>query len=269
LGFFKEEQPVEFLQSLSGYAGSCLWNNDNYNFMINNLDGLPQGCTATGIYGDSQQTQELYIDLKPQFRGKIDIGVYTDDRCSAEYTGGMATKNILKQYVNNQSDGNEDDGYYDGDNDGDDKSGSFQYNQLSQLNEALQTFHTCQPCRTYDLSSKPSNNDDDEVDENDPDQGYFMCRDSDGNDGGVNQCSIFQQATDMRMASYRDIALARQQGAILPTYVGEDGWWFRYGFLTLSIMVFVMGAAIFYIVASGRRKRVSFESPSEPLIMKK
>jgi hypothetical protein len=83
----------------------------------------------------------LYFDLQPRVGGNVTVGLYTDNRCSEQYTGDeVTTETVLNSYY----------GY-----DVDAAVG------IEQWNTALDDFKVCQPCRTYDLSYKPVYNKDD------------------------------------------------------------------------------------------------------------
>ena len=223
LGFFKDEDPVNFLSVLTENGGGCIWGTEEYNVMANKANALPQGCTATGTNADGKP---LYLDLKPKTGGGIDIGVYTDDLCSVEYTGNIGTKKIWNTYVSNQANAN-----YNNDDDAVEDYVPITYKELSYVNKALDSLNTCQPCRS--------------------------CNEA-------NQCSVFAQ-NGMTKASYADVALARQQGAIQRTFVGERGFWARNGFLLMGILTFLIGVILFvFVTASSPTRRVRIDS--QPLM---
>lgn len=229
---------------LAENGGSCLWSSDEYNLMVDHVYGLPQGCTSSGVYADNQHQEQFYLDLKPKSAGGIDIGVYSDNRCSMEYSGGISTQKIWRKYVSNQAEAannynnGADNNYEDGaanDEDGDDDnsiqySQTIEYKKIQSVNKALQAFQVCQPC--------------------------LNCN-------SVNQCSMFAQ-NGISKASFQDIATARQQGAIQQTYIGGESWWTRNGFLLLSILVLLVGVTIFYFVFRKVNKRIGVDS--KPLI---
>jgi hypothetical protein len=97
LGFFKEPNYDEWMEQLFKHEGDCLWTDEEYQFMQDNRDVWPQGCTLSGLnatavnsYGSSF-TLGIYYDIKPSHYGKMDIGLYTDGLCIHEYTGNEPT----------------------------------------------------------------------------------------------------------------------------------------------------------------------------------
>jgi hypothetical protein len=85
----------------------------------------------------------LYVDLKPQALGYMDVGVYTDAQCIQDYTGEESHLALIeKEYKNNNDDG-------DGQDDDDDLLSLETY--IEKWNDAFNIFKYCQPCRAYDL----------------------------------------------------------------------------------------------------------------------
>jgi len=194
--------------------------------MSNHVARLPEGCTPTGVYSSGRDSNyQIYIDLKPTRKGLIDIGLYSDLECTVEHHGSANLQSVLTQYHNSQ---------YNDDGANDQVVRAFPYDKISSLNSAIAKFQTCQPCRTVSRNGQ--------------------CRDADGEKINVNQCSMFQQNTEMTTATYRDMALARRQGSILPSNVGKQSWWSRFGFLMLSSILFLVGL-LSYCFASGNCTR--------------
>lgn len=152
-----------------------------------------------------------------------------------------------------------------GNNDSGENTNSYKtiaYESINEFNTMLHRFQSCQPCRTYNPAFHPAS--DYMSDGNDPNNVYYSCFSSDGTKVDVNQCSMFAQTTSMKIASLRDVELARQQGAIVPVHVRQDSWWAKYGFLVFSILVFLVGLILFCRVSSIiSNKQVGF---SEPLL---
>jgi hypothetical protein len=254
LGFFKEENPLDFLDVLFQHQGSCTWSETDYSFMTSGLYELPQGCTATGVYDKTNTNKyQLYMDLKPASSGRIDIGLYINSKCSIEYTGSMTVDEITQKKVSANDDGSS-------------SAAVFPYSSLAQWNNGLAAFQTCQPCRTFDLSSNNNNNNADGGDNvNDP----FTCNDAAGN-SGVNQCSAFAQKTDMYKASLHEITTSTLQGGMIRTNTVADGrwgWWGQFGFLLTSSLIFLVGLLSFCAFAKTKRKRIfAGINPKEPLL---
>jgi hypothetical protein len=275
LGFFKNTDPVDFVQILAQHQGSCTWSDGEFNNMEDDLEWLPQACTMTEVaVGNSY----LYFDLKPTRGGELDIGLYTEETCTTEYVGTDHTpSSVLSEYTGESIDVE---------------------SSMSKWNEALAPFKVCQPCRTYDFGYVPSANEDrrleEEADDNDdqnaneeeqeenanddggndnnddeedPNHQYFICEDDDGN-AGINQCAQFAQNTDIHKASFRDLNLASRQGTIVRTFTSSDStesWWSAWGFLLISCLVFVLGLLAFCSVAVKRKKKIS-STRNEPLL---
>lgn len=172
LGFFKEPEYVEFFEQLFKHQGYCLWANwnsanggsnsgydDTYSFMEDNQYNWPSDCTATGTIADGNT---LYYDLKPLENGNMTVGLYTDYRCTHDYTGGKYTAKDLLSGNSGLVTTYEDD-----------------------WNAALGVYKICQPCRSYNLYAdgrrkERSLEDDWSTGDN---NGYFTCSDDAGYTG--------------------------------------------------------------------------------------
>ena len=255
LGYFLEDAPADFLQLLAQHQGSCTWNEAKANAMEDALEWLPQECTQTEIVVHNAQGSATYVkyDLKPKQGGGIDIGLYTDYKCSEEYTGSEITvADALTTHY----------GY------------DVEYDTtMGYINEALNAFKVCTPCRTFDLAYSPSQNqneendgdEENEEDGGDPNNAFFVCQDSAGYEG-VNQCKMFAQ--NAQIAPFRAISSASQQGTILRTYASVDTsetWWQAWGFFMISLLVFVLGMVCFCTNAV-KRKRISSSERNQPLL---
>jgi hypothetical protein len=158
--------------------------------------------------------------------------------------------------------------------------------QLQQINNALDTFKVCQPCRTYDLSAgaavvaaaaegdEEADGQDQQAANNDADPNYndFMCTDAAGN-AGINMCEAIAKNSEIAAASLTDVYLASSTGTIQRTFGTTDAyatWWENWGFLLSSYLTFTIGVLCFCCVAV-KRKRVDFSSGGnrEPLVNRK
>jgi hypothetical protein len=257
LGFFKHVQYGAFLDALVGYQGDCVWTDAEYTLMMattaaNEGDAaesswpLTGQCTATGTDG-------VYYDMKPGQGGKIDLGLYADDSCTVEYTGGAVTvDDVWESASASSSDG---------------KTGQ---ERLKAWNDALGAFHVCQPCMTYDLvslthhgkdTSKTTVNgngdrygdavqqqdcaaEEEEGCNQDGGGGPFVC----GTADPINQCQVFARDAGLLRASYHDVVVAESQRTVASVnaagvQLGEPpktkhSW--------LSILLLLAGMALFF-----------------------
>jgi len=221
LGVFKEPDYHEWMEQLFKHQGVCLWSEDDYELMQDDREDWPEGCTQAST--KSENGDYLYYDLKPKSKGRIDVGIYTDSKCSEDYEGDYTTKQVLS------SDG----------------SGAY-YLESSIYNwsRAFDVFRICQPCKTYDLSYIPKGANETGVTYDDDYFTYaqqnmegdpFDCFD-DADYTNVNQCMKFASKTEMHFATFDDMILASMQGTITPfkflgrlyggsqnsTYIDED-----------------------------------------------
>lgn len=97
LGFFKEPNYDEWLEQLFKHQGDCLWDDDEYQLMQSDRNAWPQGCVST-IFTTSHGST-IHYAIKPLLDGEMGIGLYTDDGCIEEYTGGITADEILRTMV--------------------------------------------------------------------------------------------------------------------------------------------------------------------------
>lgn len=237
LGYFKEPNWAQWMEQLFKHEGVCIWTSSEYTFMQNYREVWPEGCTATEIKVDGNY---LYYDMKPQHYAGMGIGLYTDSRCSVDYTGDLYTpENILYN---------------------EDVYGLIKYND--DWNSAFDIYKTCQPCKAYSLASSS-----------------YTCSDDAGYTN-VNQCMKFATHTYMWTASFMDIILASEQGTITQVTIGEkvygsdyfgnsksitiqdiqDPGWIISG---ASALVFIIGGIMLF--RSWRKSRMS-PAMREPLV---
>jgi hypothetical protein len=238
------------LTVLAEHQGSCSFTDGEANAIADGAEWLPQDCTLTQVQVNSTY---LYFDLKPKSGGAVDVALYTDAKCSMEYTGKDATaQDVLTSYY----------GY----------DVALQTN-LANINAALDIFKVCTPCRTFDLAYQvPAATDDQAAqaaDGSDPNNLNFVCDDEAGY-AGVNQCMMFATNTEISAATTNEVKLASSQGTITRTYNALDtnqSWWDAWGFFTMSVITFIVGLVCFGSVAV-KRKRISSANKNEPLIAK-
>jgi hypothetical protein len=208
LGFFKEPGYEQWMEQLFKHEGICVWDDNEYNFMQNHRQVWPVNCIATDSVDEDGNT--LYFDTKPLSQGRMDIGLYTDWRCSVDYMGSISPTEVLQNV--------DDDYYYNEDRDDnseEDSNGDIYQleTNLATWNDALDVFKVCQPCVAYNLGYIPDDKYNDREGE-DEDGNYFDCYD-DADYTNVNQCMKFRTHTDMYTATFQDIHMASQQGTIV------------------------------------------------------
>jgi len=245
LGFFKEPNFAQFYEQLFKHQGVCLWEEEEYEFMQNMRENWPRCCTASGY---EEQGNILYFDKKPLSNADVTLGLYTDERCSVDYTGKTTIETVVtyyESYVKAQQD------------DDDEQSGDRGHRQevdvaslvtyISEWNSGMEIYKQCQPCKAYNMEyESPTddaywkekygnywyyykrngewNYDDDNQGEddysNDDSGGNFKCEDDAGYTN-VNQCMKFATHTKMMAATFRDVMTAASQGTINDIYVGN------------------------------------------------
>ena len=203
------------------------------------------------MHGTDGSATYAKFDLKPTSGGGVGIGLYTDFKCSQEYKGSEVTVDeVLESYVGYDVEAEQ---------------------TMEYVNQALDAFKVCTPCRTYDLNYNPAQNANDDEDNDgddddaDPNNANFVCVDSAGYEG-TNQCMMFAQ--NSQKATFQDVSLASQQGTITRTNASVDvkeSWWEAWGFFFISLLVFLLGIVCFCMNAV-KRKRVSSTDKNEPLI---
>lgn len=231
LGFFKEPNFNEWMEQLFKHEGVCVWTDDEYQFMKDAREDWPDGCTNTGM--QDEKGNYLYYDVKPVANGMMDVGLFTDSRCSASYGGEMSTYDVLKQVYGGNNRRTKD------------GSNTLTLEQFIETwNEAFSVFTICQPCKAYTPAFLYSANEYNggNQDNDDANGGYFSC-DDDGRYfffecylhvlfclhtefslagyNNVNQCMKFRTKTEMLQASMEDVAMASSQGSITEVKVGN------------------------------------------------
>mmetsp|Transcript_45298 Transcript_45298/g.95031 ORF Transcript_45298/g.95031 Transcript_45298/m.95031 type:complete len:471 (-) Transcript_45298:235-1647(-) len=237
LGVYKETVSFDddnFYEQLFKHQGYCLWDGDKdgydydsqdndawesgstYGFMQAMRKELPEGCTETSVFSDGT----YYIDMKPQSKGDMTLGVYKDSGCTEE------SKYTYEDYQSYASSSLTASG----------ASGAF-----DTWNSGMDAYKICQPCRAY-------NKEETEVDENwkwdrrrrhgrrqlgeendgqgDEEKNGYNCYDDAGYQN-CNQCYKFETHTDMQQASGADLQAASSQGTILR--IQYDGVWYGHG----------------------------------------
>lgn len=147
LGVYKETVSFDndnFYEQLFKHQGYCLWDGDKddydydsrdndaweesgstYGFMQAMRKELPEGCTKTSVFPDGKT---YYVDMKPQSKGDMTLGVYKDSGCTKEST---------YNYEDYQS-------YASSSLTASGASGAF-----DTWNSGMDAYKTCQPCRAY------------------------------------------------------------------------------------------------------------------------
>jgi hypothetical protein len=276
LGFYREAQFGDFFEQLFKHQGYCLWEDDDKSqFMYQYSMYFPEACTqsqysATDANGNSVT---LYYDVKPLHGGRFDMGLYTNEVCTEEYSG---------------SDVSMDDIF------GNDNQYGLTWDEfITQFNNGLDTFRVCQPCKTALLSDQSAAVDDDgnvdnddavgrrrrlrELQDNDddPNGGYFQCQDM-ANMKDINQCMKFAAKTNMEVARFRDVQMASAQGTIQPTHISGvkqsqlSVVKQKYGFFIFSIVFFVCCVLLFLFTSAmarrSRQRRAFGTNLKEPLV---
>lgn len=218
LGFFKEPNYHEWMEQLFKHEGVCIWNDAEYEYMQEDRELWP--CQCTNTFATDENGNYLYYDTKPMPKGRIGLGLYTDSRCSQDYSHSKKRlEEVLETYVSSYN-------YQKNQKNEDDDSNYFRSNvynltvhkTIEKWNNAFDAFKVCQPCKAYNLGYNPNTNgyrqggwyDDD---------GYgnynaFTCND-DADYTNVNQCMKFKTKTEMISADFRDMMLAHRQGNIV------------------------------------------------------
>jgi hypothetical protein len=102
------------------------------------------------------------------------------------------------------------------------QAGYLSSEQMRQFNDAMTTFHRCQPCRAYNLDNtngqlyydgNDNNNNNNYYSDNDPHYPKYSCYDVAGYTN-VNQCMKFRTKTQMMPMTQKDIHVATLQGTI-------------------------------------------------------
>jgi len=187
VGVYKESDGlVDWAEQLFKHQGYCLWSDDDYETMQNRREYWPYYCRK--LYYSGEDGSTLYMDVRPQSEGNIDVGIYLDEQCvtPSSYTFSDYIMMYYSYY-----------GYYDT---GQQIAATWE-NAIELWNEYMAPFKVCQPCRAYDLDTYLYRSDDDQsgsrsnsqdnrfLDENDgegeEEQWGFNCYD----DAGYTNCN--------------------------------------------------------------------------------
>ena len=257
IGYFKEPNYKEWMEQLFKHEGVCAWDfwddEDTYGAMQGMRETWPEECTAVYLNGEY-----IYFDIAPQPKGSMDIGLYTDSRCSVPYTKKDVTvKDVLQYYMSENADDdyNADDDANDNPNDNDDPDYYYLEKHIQIWNEAFDIWKTCNPCKAYDLQQTTADGDGGGDDNDDADnKGLWGC-DDDAGYHNVNQCMKFATHTEMLPATYRDVMMASEQGMITSFTSGnhvfgnvykDAGLFLRIGEVLGGIAVFTFGCFMMY-----------------------
>jgi hypothetical protein len=277
LGLFKEPGHEDWFEQLFKHEGNCVWTEDEYDFMQTYRETWPDGCTQTATEADDDDGNSnfLYYDVKPMSSGLMDIGLYTDEACSQDYTGNLRRENVLAGYLYGNPDYNGD-----GDDGGNNNNNNGYYDLLDddnidKWNSLLSLYTICQPCVAYTpawMGAYTNGNNGGRRADSDDDED-FGCEDDAGYEN-VNQCMKFATHTDMAVAYDFDIVTAASQGTLtsVPLQVTAAGknsnhgtkrfpasfWW---------AFVYFSGSCLLYAKALQVRRRVRRErTMKEPLV---
>lgn len=247
------------MEQLFKHEGVCAWDfwddEETYDAMQGMRETWPEGCTA--VYRNGEY---IYFDIAPQPKGSMDIGLYTDSRCSVPYTGKDVTvEEVLKYYSGDGDDDNaNDDANADDHDDGEDSY--YLEEHIKIWNEAFDIWKTCNPCKAYDLRQTEADGDGGDGDDHDADnddadnKGLWGC-DDDAGYHNVNQCMKFATHTRMIPATYRDVMLASEQGMITSFTSGnhvfgsvykDAGIFLKISEILGAIAVFTLGCIMMY-----------------------
>ena len=214
LGFFKEPAYDTWMEQLFKHEGDCVWSDNEYKFMQQNRENWPTKCTQSMSTDDNGNY--LYYDTKPGEWGTMFIGLYSDSKCTEEYTGATTAEEVLKL----MSAG------------GDDEDVVSLEEQLATWNKAFNVFKYCQPCKAYDLVDIVAGSDAERNSTGTRYQNYNNGKDNGGDDGfycadaagytDVNQCMKFKTKTTMLTATFNDLLLAEMQGTVTGFSIKSD-----------------------------------------------
>eukprot|EP00522_Entomoneis_paludosa_P001432 CAMPEP_0172467200 /NCGR_PEP_ID=MMETSP1065-20121228/58163_1 /TAXON_ID=265537 /ORGANISM="Amphiprora paludosa, Strain CCMP125" /LENGTH=662 /DNA_ID=CAMNT_0013224277 /DNA_START=149 /DNA_END=2137 /DNA_ORIENTATION=- len=264
LGYYKQYNVNEFLQQIIQHHGSCSWNSGVQQLMYNTYQSWPAGCSYLGAVDDGMY--ELYIDIKPEMKGKMEVGLYQDNQCLTPYEGSSVTvQEAMKTYASNNKNNEEE---HEGENNNNNQNSYFSNSEMAlgseeyfeAWNGALAAYQTCQPCISSSIYSylveeerRLEGEGEGEGDEHEggsqdnaenENAGPFQCQDSTGK-VSVNQCMLFATETEIAPAYFRDVQKATRQGTIAASHhvqglqtSGFDEWVKDWGFFTLSLLVF-------------------------------
>ena len=264
MGYFKHGGYMNWFEQLFKHEGYCVWQEGEYNFMYNNYAAWPEECTQSEFY--LEDGTSLYYDLKVLPNATMAYGLYTDARCSIDYTGDEITVDSV---------------IYGDDGDGGD---FLSPENLEYWNDAMEIYRVCQPCRAYALhdgyGQQQGGRKKNRQLEDDPNNGLFQCNDIAGYTN-VNQCMKFRTQTQMEYASMEEVLDAAVQGGVTAVYadgkkfgeyklglnyeVQEPDWdllWIACGVLGAGIII--IGAAFCW--TRSRCRSIRRRSLQEPLM---
>jgi hypothetical protein len=210
LGFFKHRSYDDWMGQLFKHEGMCVWSDEEYAFMKSARKVWPNGCVDTGTTTLDGRT--LYKDIKPMPNGRIAFALYSDSKCTVEYSSKPSVVESTLGYnpfVNVQASGSRDNSY----------NGTYDFSEdsmadsMARWNSAFSEWTTCHPCVAYDventdgqkyLSSYQNNNNNKNRElggESGPNGETFECYDDAGYTN-VNQVSRWFKT------SYRDMNIS-------------------------------------------------------------
>eukprot|EP00934_Nitzschia_sp_Nitz4_P005262 Nitzschia sp. Nitz4//scaffold103_size77763//34328//36057//NITZ4_005443-RA/size77763-snap-gene-0.56-mRNA-1//-1//CDS//3329532322//5252//frame0 len=230
LGFFKHRNYDDWMEQLFKHEGMCVWTEEEYAFMKNARKSWPQGCSYTG--SQTSDGDPLYFDIKPMSKGRIAVGLYTDTKCTADYSSDT---NVVEDLIGNFFVENGSGDHSGDQNQNYDFSGDTLEESQARWDAAFSVWSYCHPCVAYDITNTDGTNylyNDDDGNrrelggEYDAEGDLFECYDDAGYTN-VNQCMKFSAKTVMQTATFRDMSLSRVQGSLadapLAGYLNSGG----------------------------------------------
>jgi hypothetical protein len=190
IGFFKEPNFGSFYEQLFKHHGYCLWDDEEYEFMQNMRENWPHCCTSSGL--EDEKGNILYFDKKPLPDAEVMLGLYTDDRCSVDYTGKKSVKTVVTYYeANYKAEVDEDEGSRDQKRRQNLDVGSL-VTYMDEWNKGMATYKQCQPCKAHTIDyAREKSSDDQYFQSKYGSVFYYYKRDDDyylyDDDGGNNQ----------------------------------------------------------------------------------
>jgi hypothetical protein len=180
LGVFKEADSSEWFAQLFKHEGSCIWTENEYDFMSENVDNIPEGCSQSLLSG-------LYYGTKPIEGGGLGIGAFTDALCTQESTEEVDVYQLT--------------------------GGSYTQDYIDTWNAGLSIYTLCQPCVAYTPAWKSKYQRRHLEDNNNNNNDNFRCDDAAGYTN-VNQCMKFFSQTEVVPVTEFDIMQASAQGGL-------------------------------------------------------
>ena len=269
LGYFKEPNFGQWMEQLFKHEGVCVWTDEEYTFMQQDRVSWPRYCTAS--YSTDEDGNTLYFDVQPISGGRIDLGLYTDERCSVDYQGSIDVSDVISYFEANGGNDSSQQGA------GDQSTATTLElsEEIDAWNDAFEIFTICQPCKAYNLGYIPSDqysqDDRDHDDEDDENEGYFSCYDDAGYHN-VNQCMKFRTKTDMQGATVRDIVLAAQQGTIQQVKLGDFIYYSKWldmaerSYLILVLPILILAVGVWMFLRAYKKLKAENSSLNEPLM---